>query len=125
MVLVFRLVYEPRRKPAGSATRRQAHRHLSEYLSAPINGWVNYKTSMTPWGSPSGLQAAFPGGFVPSFWDRCTTPPADRSCATLNITQRDVWIMPTNLAIDDKLIEQARRIGQHRTKKEAVTAALS
>jgi len=32
--------------------------------------------------------------------------------------------MPTNLAIDDKLIEQARRIGKHKTKKEAVTAAL-
>ena len=33
--------------------------------------------------------------------------------------------MPTNLAIDDALIEQARQIGEHRTKKEAVTAALS
>ena len=32
--------------------------------------------------------------------------------------------MPTNLAIDDKLIEEARKIGRHRTKKEAVTAAL-
>ena len=32
--------------------------------------------------------------------------------------------MPTNLALDDKLIEQARRIGKHKTKKEAVTAAL-
>ena len=32
--------------------------------------------------------------------------------------------MPTNLAIDDRLIEEARRIGQHATKKEAVTAAL-
>jgi len=32
--------------------------------------------------------------------------------------------MPTNLAIDDKLIEQARRIGKHKTKKEAVIAAL-
>jgi Arc/MetJ family transcription regulator len=32
--------------------------------------------------------------------------------------------MPTNLAIDDKLIEEARRTGGHRTKKEAVTAAL-
>jgi hypothetical protein len=30
----------------------------------------------------------------------------------------------TNLAIDDKLIDEARRIGRHRTKKEAVTAAL-
>ena len=33
--------------------------------------------------------------------------------------------MPTNLAIDDKLIEQARRIGRHKTKKEAVTTALA
>ena len=32
--------------------------------------------------------------------------------------------MPTNLAIDDRLIEEARRSGGHRTKKEAVTAAL-
>ncbi len=32
--------------------------------------------------------------------------------------------MATNLAIDDSLIEDARRIGGHRTKKEAVTAAL-
>jgi len=33
--------------------------------------------------------------------------------------------MPTNLAIDDKLIEEARKVGHHKTKKEAVTAALS
>jgi Arc/MetJ family transcription regulator len=33
--------------------------------------------------------------------------------------------MPTNLAIDDRLIENARRVGRHKTKKEAVTAALS
>ncbi len=32
--------------------------------------------------------------------------------------------MPTNLAIDDRLINEAKRIGKHRTKKEAVTAAL-
>jgi hypothetical protein len=32
--------------------------------------------------------------------------------------------MPTNLALDDKLIEEARRIGGHGTKKDAVTAAL-
>ena len=32
--------------------------------------------------------------------------------------------MPTNLALDDRLIEAARRAGRHRTKKEAVTAAL-
>lgn len=32
--------------------------------------------------------------------------------------------MATNLAIDDQLIQQARKIGHHKTKKEAVTAAL-
>jgi Arc/MetJ family transcription regulator len=32
--------------------------------------------------------------------------------------------MATNLALDDKLIETARRVGKHKTKKEAVTAAL-
>ena len=32
--------------------------------------------------------------------------------------------MPTNLALDDRLIEQARKIGRHKTKKEAVNAAL-
>ena len=32
--------------------------------------------------------------------------------------------MATNLAIDDSLIEEARRIGNHPTKKAAVTAAL-
>ena len=32
--------------------------------------------------------------------------------------------MPTNLAIDDRLIEEARQVGHHATKKEAVTAAL-
>ncbi|WP_035235703.1 type II toxin-antitoxin system VapB family antitoxin [Desulfobacter vibrioformis] len=32
--------------------------------------------------------------------------------------------MPTNLAIDDKLIEDALMIGNHRTKKAVVTEAL-
>jgi Arc/MetJ family transcription regulator len=32
--------------------------------------------------------------------------------------------MATNLALDDALIEQARRAGKHKTKKQAVTAAL-
>ena len=32
--------------------------------------------------------------------------------------------MPTNLALDDSLILEAVRIGKHRTKREAVTAAL-
>jgi len=32
--------------------------------------------------------------------------------------------MPTNLAIDDQLIQEARKLGHHRTKKDTVTAAL-
>lgn len=32
--------------------------------------------------------------------------------------------MATNLALDDALIEEARKSGGHKTKKEAVTAAL-
>ena len=32
--------------------------------------------------------------------------------------------MPTNLAIDDQLLAEAQKIGKHRTKKEAVNAAL-
>jgi Arc/MetJ family transcription regulator len=32
--------------------------------------------------------------------------------------------MPTNLAIDDRLIQEAQKLGKHRTKKDAVTAAL-
>lgn len=32
--------------------------------------------------------------------------------------------MATNLAIDDDLINEARRLGGHSTKKEAVTVAL-
>lgn len=33
-------------------------------------------------------------------------------------------VMPTNLAIDDRLITEAQKLGRHRTKKDAVTAAL-
>lgn len=32
--------------------------------------------------------------------------------------------MATNLALDDTLIEEAKKIGQHRTKKGVVTEAL-
>lgn len=32
--------------------------------------------------------------------------------------------MATNLALDDKLIGQAVKVGQHKTKKDAVTTAL-
>jgi hypothetical protein len=36
----------------------------------------------------------------------------------------EVLSMATNLAIDDQLIEEARVIGQHRTKKAVVTEVL-
>jgi hypothetical protein len=32
--------------------------------------------------------------------------------------------MPSNLAIDDQLLAEAQKVGQHRTKRETVTAAL-
>lgn len=32
--------------------------------------------------------------------------------------------MPTNLALRDDLIDEAKRLGGHRTKKDAVTTAL-
>ena len=32
--------------------------------------------------------------------------------------------MSTNLALDDQLIESAKSLGKHRSKKEAVTVAL-
>jgi hypothetical protein len=32
--------------------------------------------------------------------------------------------MPTNLAIDDRLMAEAQKLGRHRTKKDAVNAAL-
>jgi Arc/MetJ family transcription regulator len=32
--------------------------------------------------------------------------------------------MPTRLTLDDNLVEETRKIGQHKTKLEAVTAAL-
>lgn len=32
--------------------------------------------------------------------------------------------MATNLALDDRLISEAQKLGRHRTKKDAVNAAL-
>ncbi|MBS1841338.1 MAG: type II toxin-antitoxin system VapB family antitoxin [Acidobacteria bacterium] len=32
--------------------------------------------------------------------------------------------MPTNLAIDDRLIELAKKLGRHKSKKDTVNAAL-
>lgn len=33
--------------------------------------------------------------------------------------------MPTNLALDDQLVVQAQRVGKHKSKKDAVNAALA
>jgi Arc/MetJ family transcription regulator len=35
-----------------------------------------------------------------------------------------LFVVPTNLAIDDKLLEQAKRLGKHRSKRETVNVAL-
>jgi hypothetical protein len=32
--------------------------------------------------------------------------------------------MPTNLTVDGRLVEKARKVGGHKTKKEAVSVAL-
>lgn len=40
------------------------------------------------------------------------------------ILSHNLGMMPTNLAIDDRLLEEARKIGGHRTKRETVNAAL-
>jgi len=42
----------------------------------------------------------------------------------LHISMCNNLHMATNLALDDRLIEEARRAGRHKTKKDAVTAAL-
>lgn len=36
----------------------------------------------------------------------------------------ETMCMATNLNLDDRLIEKVRRVGGHRTKKDAVTAAM-
>lgn len=59
----------------------------------------------------------------------CPWQPADRAlCADFSslshIILCDNTHMATNLALDDRLIEEARRAGKHKTKKEAVNAAL-
>ena len=41
-----------------------------------------------------------------------------------NFAAKKLYDMATNLAIDDNLIEDARNIGRHKTKKAVVTEAL-
>jgi Arc/MetJ family transcription regulator len=50
--------------------------------------------------------------------------PPDIRAVDLHILMCDTLHMATNLALDDSLIEEARRAGKHKTKKEAVTTAL-
>ena len=62
---------------------------------------------------------------APSYqrYDRILTP--RRSCVKLCVKFGPCGgYMPTNLAIDDKLLERALRIGKHRTKRETVNDAL-
>jgi hypothetical protein len=40
------------------------------------------------------------------------------------VLKSEVEFMPTNLDLDDELIENARKIGNHKTKKGVVTEAL-
>jgi Arc/MetJ family transcription regulator len=47
------------------------------------------------------------------------------SLIALHVSMCNNLHMATNLALDDKLIEEARRAGKHKTKKSAVTAALA
>jgi Arc/MetJ family transcription regulator len=62
----------------------------------------------------------------------CPRPPIGSStehgflnAVDLHIAMCNNLHMATNLALDDKLIEEARKAGHHRTKKDAVTAALA
>jgi len=49
----------------------------------------------------------------------------DEFCLVLHISLCENIHMATNLALDDRLIEEARRVGRHKTKREAVSAALA
>lgn len=53
-----------------------------------------------------------------------TYPAAESTSRVLHIQMCKNSHMATNLAIDDQLIEEARKTGGHKTKKEAVTKAL-
>ncbi|MCZ7555074.1 MAG: type II toxin-antitoxin system VapB family antitoxin [Bacteroidia bacterium] len=54
------------------------------------------------------------------YWDptRCFTQTFVLNCVQIE------EVLPTNLSIDDKLINAAQRLGKLRTKKEVVTTAL-
>jgi len=50
--------------------------------------------------------------------DRCYT----LDCVEYCVENR---VMPSNLAIDDRLLAEAQKVGRHRTKRETVNAALA
>src|SRR3977135_2217647 len=52
-------------------------------------------------------------------------PPMREFQLVLQINMCKNTHMSTNLALDDRLIEEARRVGRHKTKREAVSAALA
>jgi Arc/MetJ family transcription regulator len=52
-------------------------------------------------------------------------PPMREFQLVLHINMCKNTHMATNLALDDRLIEEARRVGRHKTKREAVSAALA
>lgn len=48
----------------------------------------------------------------------------EQFCVILCVRYCARKIMATNLAIDNKLLEEAKKVGRHRTKKGVVTEAL-
>ena len=52
------------------------------------------------------------------FWQPCHVELCVKPCV------RTVTLMPTNLALDDNLLEEALKVGGLKTKKDTVNAAL-
>ena len=86
----------------------------STIKSSPLNA----VQSQTGDGKPSPVLFLASGYWV----DRQRTHRYRR--VALHIVMCNNLHMPTNLALDDRLIEEARKTGGHKTKKEAVTTAL-
>jgi len=64
------------------------------------------------------LGADLPTGNTPRLFYTFLYTPECVICYTYGGT------VPTNLAIDDRLLAEAQKVGQHRTKRETVNAAL-
>lgn len=63
--------------------------------------------------------------FCAEGWEAIKQSEPAKSSIALHIVMCNNLHMATNLALDDNLIEEARRVGRHKTKKDAVTAALA